>query len=570
MPGFFIHNANESIRLRNYDDSRCFQGSFEYKEWKIQWNSLDKFRNDKLFFQDDELIVVFDGIVFNKESLMKKTRSVDWKNTIKALYYEDRLHFCKLLRGCFSGAILEKKSRRWVVFTDQIANHSVFVYMSGGKIAVGSQMNYFSDWMKANKIQRTINKRWIDDILSFGYVIDTHAILEGVNRVFPGSTITIFPEQCQYEEIQYYSIHKKNVECSEEIWIEKLEEAFQQAVDRIVNKCKEDGCSLLVDISGGLDSRMIAAHISEEDRRKAMGITYAQSGSRDQVIAFEVARALSLPLLYYPMDGGDCLRKIDDFVFMNQGMNYFSAITGGKEVLESMDRRVFGMEIWGILGDVHEGAMITENVISAPKWDYDRFRTSQKFPVYNFEGYDRDYSDNEMLWFYLRGVFGGQNTAFIRQNFVECPAPYGDVDYLNLLFSIPYEMRTKGCLLRKWMIKKYPLLSSIKYSGTGTRVLESNERERFFSLPGRMRGRIHRLIRSDGRNSMNPVDHWLNHDGTLKIVFDTYYQENKCLLLFDQRLKDAVEILYCSNDSNSSDKIVALTVISAVKQYVLD
>lgn len=569
MPGFFVSNINNNDDINNYDNSRCFQDCFRYQEWTIQVNALNKFRNDKIFWQDDDVVIILDGIIFNKHELSKSIGCEDWKQTVKKLFEKEE-DFYKHLRGCFCGAVLNKKTDKWFVFTDQIANRSVFVYSDNGHIAFGTQVNYFSEWMKVNGIKRVVDQRWTNDILSFGFVMDTHCILKGVTRVFPGSYAIINLADGTVQEKHYYRIQKNCFKKDEDRWIEELEETFQNAVDRIENKCKEYNTSLIVDVSGGLDSRMIAAHISPDKDRQIIGINYSQSGSQDQKVSSIVSKKLSIPLLQYYMDGGDCLKEIDDLVFMNQGMNFFSGITGGKKLLESLDRNEFGAEIWGALGDIYDGGIIATDGLSKPTWDRDQFRTSHMLPVYNKEGYPRQYPDNEILWFFVRAIFAGENTGFIRQNYVECPTPYGDVEYLNLLFSIPYELRADGHLLRKWMIKKYPELSRIRYSGTGVKVMGSDKSERIHAFPRKVKRKLSRMIQDDGSYSMNPMDFWLAQNEFLKQTFDDYYDRNVERLSFNKQLRQDAERLYCSASSKANDKILALTVISAVKQYVLE
>lgn len=58
----------------------------KYGELTIRWNVLDKFLNDKLFYQDDTCIVVLDGIIFNKKELISKTASETWAETVKKCF----------------------------------------------------------------------------------------------------------------------------------------------------------------------------------------------------------------------------------------------------------------------------------------------------------------------------------------------------------------------------------------------------------------------------------------------------------------------------------------------------
>lgn len=65
MLGFFISNTPSVPELKNYDATRCISGEMRCCKWVIRWNVLDKFQNDKLFYQDDTSILILNDIVLN-------------------------------------------------------------------------------------------------------------------------------------------------------------------------------------------------------------------------------------------------------------------------------------------------------------------------------------------------------------------------------------------------------------------------------------------------------------------------------------------------------------------------
>src|SRR5699024_2735836 len=94
----------------------------------------------------------------------------------------------------------------------------------------------------------------------------------------------------------------------------------------------------------------------------------------------------------------------------------------------------------------------------------------------------REYEDNELLWFYVRGMFAGMNTAFIRQNFCEAITPFGDVEFMDLCFSLSEDMRVKHHVYRRWMMQKYPKMARISYARTGLPVMTQDRLEKLLTL----------------------------------------------------------------------------------------
>lgn len=61
-----------------------------------------KFEQDKIFEEDDDFIVVLDGVILNKINLDKRH---DWYQTIISLYIEKGDTFFNDFRGSFSGIL---------------------------------------------------------------------------------------------------------------------------------------------------------------------------------------------------------------------------------------------------------------------------------------------------------------------------------------------------------------------------------------------------------------------------------------------------------------------------------
>lgn len=566
MPGFFITNKTEIPNLKNYNNKNCINGCLRYNEWTIKWNVLNKYLNDKLFFQNEEYIIILDGVILNKSRLIKKYACANWCDTvIKMIEKNDK--FFSELRGVFSGAVLYKKDNKWTIFTDQCGAHIVMYYYNNGNIAFGSQLNYFADWMKFNNIDRKIDDIWLKEFLKYGYTVDKRTIIDGVQRIYPGCYLIYDNVKDIFINKIYFRINKKvinrNINIDEAI--EKLDYLFSCAIKDILSKDEEYGYKTLVDVSGGLDSRMNIAVSAKINQNQVFGLTYSQRNSLDNLISDKVIEILKIDSIFYPLDNASCLMDIDELVFMNNGFNYYLGITGGKKLLSILDINVFGIEIWGLLGDIYEGAMVTDGEGDV-NWNYNRFRTSKKFD-FTLDNNREEFCDNEILWFYVRGMLAGMNTGFIRQNFVEPITPYGNVEFMEFCFSLPYEMRVKQHIYRQWMIKKYPEMANIKYSGTGLPVSLHDKIDYLKILPRRIKNRIYRATFGAKKEwSMNPLDIWYQENIALRNYIQNYYKENIELLDFDESLKKDVEFLFTKG--NMLERSMALTLLSAVKQFI--
>lgn len=71
MPGFIIYNRDWNTVLNDYRNKRLVKGSMEFDGIHVKRNTLNKFTNDKAFFQNGSYAFVTEGLILNKSSLIK-------------------------------------------------------------------------------------------------------------------------------------------------------------------------------------------------------------------------------------------------------------------------------------------------------------------------------------------------------------------------------------------------------------------------------------------------------------------------------------------------------------------
>ena len=128
--------------------------------------------------------MILDGVILNKLELMSAYHKETWTETALEMYKKNETWF-RDLRGAFAGAVLDKKKQLWYCFTDHCGAHLLMTCHSDGNTAFGSQVNYFSDWMDENGIEKKVDEEWAHDLIHFGFMRESYSILQGVTRVYP-------------------------------------------------------------------------------------------------------------------------------------------------------------------------------------------------------------------------------------------------------------------------------------------------------------------------------------------------------------------------------------------------
>lgn len=398
--------------------------------------------------------------------------------------------------------------------------------------------------------------------------MDESTGVRGVSRLFPGDYLLI--RERELEKKTYYQLTSQKQEgLSSSEYIDRLDKAFRNTMKCMLDKDVEYGYKTVIDISGGVDSRMIAYVAKSLGYENVITITYSQSGGRESKIAQKVANKLEYDYYFKSMDNGNCMFPVDQNVLMNNGSQLYTGITCGRDMLELLNPAVYGIELTGLLGDVYDGSMVVRDGEEKPYLEYAKYRFSTEL-TYDDQTYSNvmeRFDNHELFWYYIRGMIFGMSSFPIRQNFVEPLTPFGSVEFMETYLSIPWKIRVEDKLLCKWMVKKYPEAGMIPYAATGISPAEE------FTLLGKSKKLVkfvnqefHRQLHLMHRGySMNPTDYWCKQRPEILEFMHQYYLDN--IDRVKGSLRKKIEKIM-KDEHTLGDKELALTVLSYYKQFL--
>lgn len=555
MYGFTILKSlaphSHSERTISYSDCVCVN------------NMLHKFEGDKIFTETDDYIVVLDGITLNKADLCKDKT---WCETIIELYKTYGEPFCSHLRGCFCGAIYEKKKDKWVLFTDQLGQRYIYYYVNGGKLLCSPMMSEIYDNLRANHVKYHLDKKAPYMLLTYGYMLENYTLCEEVRKIQPGCYV-IYEKGCATEH-QYYQLTNEPNNLTEDECIEKLDELFRKAVALQFNKDKEYGYKHICALSAGLDCRMTTFVAHDLGFTRQMNLTFSESGYYDEFIPKKMARALKHEWLYKALDNGMWLYEIEKVTKSTCGNVLYLGVAHGDSMFRYMDFSELGMIHSGQLGDV---------VISTHMKDYkEEFESGEgAYSVRYIDDLDfksnASYPNKEIGSWYNRYLNGANNGSQNEYNYTETYSPFTDLDFLEFCLSIPVKYRYNHRIYKKWIIQKYPLAASFVWDKIGARITSPTITISRTQIPISVSPL--RVIRKamvklgiapeSFKKGMNPVASYLKTNKELSEYLDTYYDYAD--LIQDDNLRNILTEI--KEKGNSLEKNQAVSLLAAVKMY---
>lgn len=585
MPGFILHIGKENLEFSPETRKKLVVEHSEGKGYQVERRVVNKFMNDRIFYDANDYLVVVEGIVLNNHELMSKYNAGSWLECVKVMYEKEGDSFFNAFRGSFSGALYDKENDKWLIYTNHIGDKQIFLSKVPDGYLFGSEIGFIVDCRKKNDLPISLDNTGTYMTLTYGFCIENKTLISEIEKLCPGHYYKI--ENGKLEDIQYHRFSNSPKDISKEEAIEGIEKLFTQAIKRAFEKDKEYGYKHIATLSGGLDSRMTVMVAHELGYTKQLNMTYCESGYLDFTIAQQIATDLHHDWLFKPLDGGDCIDLIDDVTKITYGSANFFGLAHGLSMEKLINYDEYGIFHTGQLGDVIIGSYLKKM----------RYGQQQKSGdgAYSYELIDRlnnykfiyEYDDAEIFMMYNRGLCGISQGLLTFQENSESYSPFTDVDFFEFCYSIPIKLRFNHKIYFDWILAKHPNAAQYIWEKTGKKIQSfENVEPKYMTLfgnkvphftdkafPNYLKGFILRRLGFSkkvqkiktitllSKSNMNPVDYWYATNPYIRQFMDGYWNENKKII--PNNVSFDMSHLY--NDCVLYDKLQCLTVLSLIK-----
>lgn len=535
----------------------------EIGKWHLVDNSLHKFRKDEVCSLKDGNMYFLTGFLLNKKDLCKDNETGEWEDIFA--HYAQSEAFPRMLRGGFSGFTDINSTIN--VFNDHVGNHTVYYYYGREGVVVSSRFCMIIEFLREMDIKVTLDDQAVKYMLEHGFMLDETTFAKEIKRVLPGEIISFTEKNSEItltERKQYYELDFDHVDHSmtEQKAIEIIDHYFRQAVAREYEKDREYGYRHLVDLSGGLDSRMTAWVAHEMGYKDQLNFTYCKSGYWDYLIAQKIANKLCHPFYFRSLDDFSWFADVEQLCRLYNGAASYAGLTGAKQFLEDINCTQFGIEHTGMIGDVVLSSFYDESTAMSQATGHEK-AYSQRHSFEIPQTVLQRYKNKELFAMGTRGFLGAQTSYFVRQNYVETASVFMDVDLLDAVFSIPLKYRQNHQIYLKWIQEKYPDAAEFGWEKwKGVKPKWNNRKSRKIRKWLTLLERSIMKVLGKEAYGMNPMDDWYAKNEKVRQYIETYYEKTK-VYLADQELAGLVDEYF--SKGNVTEKEQALTVVTMAK-----
>lgn len=567
MPGIFGTNINNSNSIME-KENRIYK-NLNCNNWYLELSSIKKFYNDKTLYDNENYIVLIDGVILNLNSLKEEFKITNIEELIIKMYEKIGNQFFNKFRGNFCGFFQDKKTGKVLIYTNHTGDKTIFYYSKGNEIIFASEIKHIVKCMKENNIKYTMDKRGIYCILTYAYMYNDLTTIQEIKRLIPGNYIKI--ENGKIDIIPYYKVSNDVIDTgeTEEQIMANIEDKFKKAVELQVNKNKEYGYDDVAPLSAGLDSRMTNYMIKKVSDKPIYNITYSQTGQLDEKTPANISAELKNHWIFKNLDNGLALYYIDESIVFSDGILYYVWPSQLYDFIKILDSGNIGIVHTGVIGDVIIGTFFKNP--NKQNYEIGDGAYSKRLLDKLKEIIDiKDYENHEIGMMYNRAFNGAVlGYSMVFEYYTEAISPFMNIEFMEYCMSLPLKYRKNHNIYYKWVRKYHP--DAAKYSHNGKKIPKEKsikigikgKQYPISSIPSMINNKVRPKLFKN--NNMNPIQYWYETNDTLKNIMDGYFNNYICLMDNYKDIQLDMKELYSTG--TAMEKTQVISVLAFMKKY---
>lgn len=303
--------------------------------------------NNNQILQGSDIISLFSSLLYD-------TR--DSNNSLKDL----------LIRFNGSFALVIETPDKLLCVTDRIRSIPLFYSKTEAGMIISDNANYLRD-----QIITSFNETNQAEFLATGYVTGSDTLFNGIQQIQAGDYLIYSKSDGKCSLYHYFQyLHGNYSHETEEQLLKHLDDVMMGVFNRLIDTTIKQGKTIVVPLSGGLDSRLIVAMLKRLGVEDVICFSYGRKGNKEAEISKKVAETLRYQWFFVEYSNKrwyDCYHSEDMKAFERYAGNLISsphlqdfiAVKILKEEGKIPDNAVF---VPGHTGDMISGGHIPQDI----------------------------------------------------------------------------------------------------------------------------------------------------------------------------------------------------------------
>ena len=313
-----IEAMNRKIKHRGPDqDGVYLDDDFSLGHTRLSIIDLTEKGRQPMFNEDQSLVFVFNGEIYNFQELRKKLIDKGHKfysrsdSEVVLHLYEDYGAAClNYLNGIFAFAILDIRKKELFLARDRVGVKPLYYYHHKDKFIFSSEIKSILE----HKIDRQINTEAFNHFFRLHYVPHPLTMFDGIYKLPPANYLLFKNNHINTSE--YWQVNSfEDIESEKEI-IEEIQRLMKDSVKRQLVSDKPVGIFL----SGGIDSTSLLGAINDLGHKKISSFSagfdvYPEKFNFDFQLARKTSQLYSTKHHELIINGKDMLKNMEKIVY---------------------------------------------------------------------------------------------------------------------------------------------------------------------------------------------------------------------------------------------------------------
>jgi len=523
--------------------------SFFYKQ-------SNKFKNDKLFDENENYIVGIDGVILNLNTIKNKYGISNYFDLISYLYQQNKHSFFEQFRGNFSGFIFDKNTEQLICFTDHNASGKLYYTQVENSTIISPVLYNITQFKELHELSSSLNIDAAYMLLTYGGMYENNTLINNAYKLHAGEYIQL--DSSSFSVKNYYSYNDvDSVLTNGKKAIQQLDELFNTSIQLEYEKDLEYNYKHIATLSGGLDSRMnvMAAH---QQGYKTHNFCFSQSNYDDQKIAQQISNDLNEKFSFISLDNAEYLTELEENMNVYDGLIFYLASAHYNFSLNKLDLTNTGLIHTGQIGDGVLGGFVSNNYFSS----IISHQLKNRLPNLN----TKKYSSEETFKLYNR-VFNITiaGTYVSEHHHTYLVSPFLNPDFINMCLSLHPSLKKDSKIYIDWINQLHPEIAKYKWEKTGFKP-NAMWKIKFSKFSKKIKNTYHKSTNQQYKTSMNPYDYWYNNNPSISHFFNTHF-DMYILLVDNIQLKEDITHLF--KHGNVIEKSMVITLLESIHKYQL-
>lgn len=462
--------------------------------------------------EDKMVWLVMEGEIFNSTDLVKELADSGLAQEpgndaelMLHLYAAQGVNLFHKVNGCFVVGIWDARDQSLTLINDRMGVHYLYYFVTANRLVFGPEMKAL---LCDPTIRRTVDASAVADFFSFGCILGSKSFVSDIKLMSPGSILRYKDGRLSSHTYWDLPFHEDPAKRSTRDYVEELHQIMDRVIERQTDRVPRCGIAL----SGGLDSRIVAAYVSRR-LNSVSTFTFGDPTTDEAKLAERVARIIGSqhhPVRYSLEDFTDAFQKM---VWLNEGLiNTSEHYHLGKALGKDVDAAFCGSG-----GDEISGRLLTKAICRAKDLGVVKRTIFSNYsrrvlPGNNLaELFSESYG--KMLNGQARGNFEASfstirtrvpanfyqhhfmRTKLWREHsrindmarlYVRYRYPYFDYELIDFFLKLPPEMRLHERVYRGVLIQKFPKLADLPLPVRRVSVKREQHLRGYYALRNRI------------------------------------------------------------------------------------